>query len=466
MNHRFKVSRAFGSEPNARLTLADASYHYLSKVGPHLDWVTYWVFDSAPGDDFGSSDMVRYVESRAPQLGQLRRRLFEVPGDIDYPYWVDDDRPLAEGLVHHEGELSWEACLADIGRIAATPLDATVAPWRLHVFYRVRSGTHRRIVVVFVASHALFAGTGISALSESLFGDPPETLSIPGLGPSAARVSTVSAVAVGLARIPVQLCRFALGRMRMSRANGGPEDLSSPAGVAASSFNAPVENDRAIEVIVTAPDSFSRDGATVTEFVLAAISRAVHRYWAEVGEPATADSAAVVTVALGSGREFAGVNTLGSAVVPLHSHVADSGERLRCLRTALRDERDRAAGAAEQRRREVMSVLPSLMYKRGVAGYRARTAARRRAGLADATTVLTSINCGAAARRWTLAGRGFACCGMVPPLTAEIGLVHGVVGAGDSCTITVLSTPTIVPGLRRYREILRAELERPGFEQV
>ena len=40
MNHRFKVSRAFGSEPNDRLNLADASYHNLSKVGPNLDWVT------------------------------------------------------------------------------------------------------------------------------------------------------------------------------------------------------------------------------------------------------------------------------------------------------------------------------------------------------------------------------------------------------------------------------------------
>src|SRR3954447_12685115 len=78
----------------------------------------------------------RQLESRLPILEPLRRRVVEVPLQLDHPYWIEDpdfdlDYHLRENSIPPPGD---DHKLAElVARIVGRPLDRAHPLWEAHV---------------------------------------------------------------------------------------------------------------------------------------------------------------------------------------------------------------------------------------------------------------------------------------------------------------------------------------------
>ena len=94
-----------------------------------------------------------------------------------------------------------------------------------------------------------------------------------------------------------------------------------------------------------------------------------------------------------------------------------------------------------------------------------RAAKARRA--AQFHAVLSSVNVGGGASlNLQLLGSPLAFCGMFPPLLSYTALTHALIGAGDQLTLSVMTSPAIIPDLDLYLELLTDAVEEVTEEMA
>lgn len=443
---------------HSRISVADAGYYYLANVGPHTDWIAYWVFDSSRGNAQSESAVAAHFADRDALLGTLKRRLFAVPGELDFPYWIADDRPITDYLVHHHDPIDWSHCQVLLGTLAATRLNPTDRAFCLHVFHHVQGVPgvpSEATVVAFEVTHTMLAGGSYRALTDTLFATSPEPLTVPGLPSAARRVSTIAAVARAVGRVPVETARFVRSARRALRAQSADASGRNEAGRrrTVTRFNRSPSNERSVGCVAFEVRQLRVPQYTVTEVMATAVSLAMQRYLDTRDGGAPSDLACVLTAVLKDAQMNLAVNWLGSATVDINQPVEGIDQRAAQIREQFRNERDRLSSPSESARRLAMAVQPRWSNRRDVRAYSAMLAERKKSNEATTHSVISSVNCGSKTD-WSLSDSPFVFCGGTPPLLADLGLVHGVVGAGDILTVTVLTTPEIMPDLDAYLELI------------
>ncbi|WP_185756940.1 hypothetical protein [Nocardia bhagyanarayanae] len=145
------------------------------------------------------------VAARSARIPDLRVRLRETPGDLGYPSWVSCEYSADQFVEHPLPRADWAAVEAALGDLLATGVDATLHPWKLHVFRGVAGAPMRdaddelATVVVLQMSHALADGRRAAAIARELFSEEGRGESS-GLGVAAARAADVRAVGAEAAR--------------------------------------------------------------------------------------------------------------------------------------------------------------------------------------------------------------------------------------------------------------------------
>ena len=81
---------------------------------------------TAPGGRIRFKELLRHIESRLHLSPVFRQKLLRVPLELDYPYWVEDERFDLEYHVRHialpkPGD--WRQFCIQASRIHARPLD-------------------------------------------------------------------------------------------------------------------------------------------------------------------------------------------------------------------------------------------------------------------------------------------------------------------------------------------------------
>jgi WS/DGAT/MGAT family acyltransferase len=122
-----------------QLSPQDAQFLYMETEDNHIQVTAVAVFDpsTVPGGEVVRfKDILAHVDSRLHMNPLFRRRLVRVPLELDFPYWVDDERFDLEYHVQHArlpepGD--WRQFCIQLARFHARPLDQSRPLWEMLV---------------------------------------------------------------------------------------------------------------------------------------------------------------------------------------------------------------------------------------------------------------------------------------------------------------------------------------------
>ena len=86
-----------------QLSGIDAAFLYAetAKSPQHIGGVAIFDPSTAPGGTVRFKRIIQTIEDRAHLAPYMRQRLYEVPFNMDFPYWVKDESFDAEFHVRH-----------------------------------------------------------------------------------------------------------------------------------------------------------------------------------------------------------------------------------------------------------------------------------------------------------------------------------------------------------------------------
>ena len=121
-----------------QLSAQDAQFLYI-ETNKSLSQVTsVAIFDpsTAPNGEVRFKQIIEHVRSRLYTSPIYRRRIYHVPLELDYPYWIEDEHFDIEYHIGH-GRLpvpsDWRQLCIHLARFHTRPLDMQRAPWEMYV---------------------------------------------------------------------------------------------------------------------------------------------------------------------------------------------------------------------------------------------------------------------------------------------------------------------------------------------
>ncbi|MET8872908.1 WS/DGAT domain-containing protein [Nocardia sp. NPDC004604] len=463
------------------LAAQDATMYWLSSRTRNDLFLLYCFDDSGRP----SAELREFVARRSARIADLRVRLRELPGDLDYPSWVRGDFRAEQFVEHFLPEANWPGVCTALGKLLGTGVDAAVRPWRLHVFRGIdgapRDGSGPAMVVVLQLSHALADGRRGAVIARALFAesDPVEPVaaasdSVAGApGVRGRRIATAAMElapwdaiqvhsALALLRMPLRFVRTVGLGYRAFRAQRELAELTTAGripepgpGFPPSLVNRPGtrhdSDGHRVRMIVCDVERMRFSGHTVTVVVLTAVSIALDRYLSARDEPVDR-LGAQVPMAL-SGNRIAARNNYRSLGIDLFIDEPDPLVRADKIAAALAARRIRANHPLLTAQDRVTSVTPAPLLRRDVDRYPIDTVPDSIAG----HTVVSSVHRGPA--DLTFGGAPVRFTGGFPAIGSVMHLTHGVHGLGDTVTVSVHADAAAVPDIDAYTELLRAALD-------
>ncbi|MDT8990231.1 wax ester/triacylglycerol synthase family O-acyltransferase [Curvibacter sp. APW13] len=121
-----------------QLSEHDAAYIYSDSAHANSNVTLVHIYDqsTAPGGVVRFKQILSHVESRLDRMPLFRQKIVQVPLNLDYPYWVEDDNFQLEYHVRHialpkPGD--WRQFCIQSSRIHARPLDLSRPLWEMYV---------------------------------------------------------------------------------------------------------------------------------------------------------------------------------------------------------------------------------------------------------------------------------------------------------------------------------------------
>ncbi|CAM5730250.1 WS/DGAT domain-containing protein [Mycolicibacterium aubagnense] len=413
------------------MAAADSQSFWMSAKIPNDAFLLYG-FDGVPADLEQALAVVRRNVTACPELSVR----IDDPNSWDYPCWVPYHVTGDWSVVHELDDTSWSRCLEAIGALADDQLDATVRPWRLHVFAGVEGppgATRPGTVAVVQMSHALADGRRSAALAARMFGrDKP--------------VPEVVPHRLGTWALPYLALRASAAHRQLVRDTESGVVAAPPDSWPAQQTNHRPEPPYALRTVVRRRAELP--GPTVTVGVLAAIGEALS---AELGG-VTALGAEVPMAKPGVRHAN---NHFGNVGVALHPHLPFH-ERAARIEADLAARRQRFEHRAALAADAATAVVPARLLRWGTEQFDVHARSATVAG----NTVVSSVNRGPA--DLTFGGCPVMMTAGFPALSPMMGLTHGVHGIGDSVTISVHASPSALPDVDSYAERLAAVLDAGG----
>jgi hypothetical protein len=409
-----------------RMAAADAQFYWMSAKIPNDDFALF-AFDGEPADLQRAIEQVLRRARACPDLG-LR---VDDGSALTYPRWV----PAAVGpeyVVRHDlADRTWNGCLTALPGLADSLLDIRRMPWQLHVFTPVLGipgvagpGT----VAVVRVPHAMADGVRSAAILAWLFGrDVP----VPELARPPADFFLWRAFEAG--RVHRRLVRD----LRAGLLQPGV-GLRPPLAT-----NTRPDGTRSMRTLVRHRAQLT--GPTVTVAVLAAVSTALSRLFGGSVDSLGAE------VPMAKPDAPPARNRFGNVVVGLHPELG-ADDRIERIATDLANGRRRFEHPATRAADRAFAAIPAPLLRWGVSLFDPDARPAQVAG----NTVVSSLNRGAA--DLSFGGARVVLTATFPPLSPMMGLTHGVLGIGDTVTITVHAAQSAVPDIDGYLQLLDAAL--------
>jgi diacylglycerol O-acyltransferase len=440
----------------------------------HIGSVAIFDPSTAPGKLVRLKRIIKTLEDRAHLAPYLKQRLFEVPFNADFPYWVRDDSFDPEFHIRHlalpkPGD--WRQLCIQIARIHSRSLDRSRPLWELYVIEgldNIEGIPPGSFAFVSKTHHAAIDGSSSADVGSAMCDPSPKIRQIEGAKewtadkPPTALELSIMAHHNDVMR-PQRYAEFLQKTIPTLSKNleaithsGAPSSDKVPR----TRFNAVVSQQRVFDGVTfdlrDIKQIKNKVGGTVNDVVLAICAGAMRRYLLDKQE--LPDESLVTMCPINvrdPGVQASGGNQVVAMEVPLHTDITDPAERLVAICESTRNAKEHTHAVGAKSMMEVANFIPSQLSVLG-----ARVAAEQ--GLANFTTpksntVITNVpgspvpfysNGALFVRGWGLG-----------PLVDGNGLFHSAGSCCDELYIGITCCREMMPDPAFYADCLLESLE-------
>jgi WS/DGAT/MGAT family acyltransferase len=374
----------------------------------HIGSVAIFDPSTAPDGIVRLKRIIQTLEERAHLAPYLKQRLFEVPFNADFPYWVRDDAFDPEFHVRHialpkPGD--WRQLCIQVARLHSRSLDRSKPLWELYVIEgldNVEGVPPGSFAFVSKTHHAAIDGTNSYDVGTALC-DPtseirkikPEKEWVADRPPTALELSlmahqnSASRPQKYLEFLQKTIPSLSKSLEAVNRLDRGSSEL-----VPRTRFNAVVSQNRIFEGVTFNLDEIkalkNQAGGTVNDVVLAICAGAMRTYLKEKNELPEKSLVTMCPVNVRKpGASATGGNQVVAMTVPLHTDIPDPAERLQSICESTRQSKEITQAVSAAAMMEMANFIPTQLAVLG-----ARAAAEQ--GLANftsptANTVITNV---------------------------------------------------------------------------
>ena len=347
----------------------------------HFTGVSIYDPSTAPGGHVRFKDIIAHVGSRLHVSPVFRQKLVRVPGDLDYPYWVDDkyfdlEYHLRHSRLPEPGD--WRQLCIHLARYHSRPLNMQRPLWEVYVIEGLDridglpTGSYALAVKVHHA--ALDGGAAmrfLGAFSDiDAEGTPALPMEIgdvsPGQGPTSKAL--VLRAAANNIRSPLRLARRAMKSskviLRAARTAARRWDNPGPR-VPKTRFDVEVSPHKMFDATVFPLDELRRikravDGATVNDVVLTICSGGLRSYLLHHQELPSLPLVAWVPInARPQGQEDVSGNRISAMTASLHTNIEDPLERLQAIRNGSKSSKEAKEGLSARIMTDLSQHVPA-----------------------------------------------------------------------------------------------------------
>ena len=450
----------------------DARFLYADTGNANANVTLVHIYDpsTAPGGKVRFKHILAHIESRLHRSPVFRRKLLRMPLELDYPYWIEDERFDLEYHVRHialPAPGDWRQFCIQASRIHARPLDLSRPLWEIHVIegldglLELPRGSFALLTKIHHAAIDLDAGPELTMLLHDTTATPPPPEPPEPWFPESppGTLALLSRSLVSNLTSPLRLARplaQLAARVAPAVASLASDALLRPETMPVTRFNAIVSPHRVFETRRFPLADFRRiralvDGATVNEAVIAVCAGGLRRYLQHTGELPDASLSAIAPATL---RIEAGEpeTELVLMRVSLGTHLGDPVERLHWLhRQAVESEAaGRAIPAREltdvERHTPAATLALAAKLLGGVA-----TGAGRRAPLAHCTIA----NVPGPAEPLFLGGARMTYFSAIMPIADGMGLVFAVTSYDEMLIVSPTACREQLPDPAFFAQCVR-----------
>ncbi|MFE9580096.1 wax ester/triacylglycerol synthase family O-acyltransferase [Nocardia sp. NPDC006044] len=325
-----------------RLTGLDASFLYLETGTQHLHVCALLILDPSSGD-YSFEKFKAELDRRLPLIPQMRRRVYEVPFNLDHPVWVEDQN---FDLDYHIRRIGIAAPagrreLAElVGDIASRPMDRDRPLWEMSVVEGLDDG---KVAVICKYHHAAVDGiTGTNMmmhlcdLEPNAAKTPPTAQWRPEPSPNDWQLLAKAVVKFPTKAGIVGMVPKTLGMVAglANRRRNDKAGMALPFSAPRTPFNLAITPHRAVAFteaeLGAIKEIKSAFGVKINDVVLTIVAGVLRAYLEKHDELPDRSLIASVPVSVHeSTRHTAGINKVSTLFARLGTDIADPVERLR-----------------------------------------------------------------------------------------------------------------------------------------
>lgn len=289
-----------------QLSAQDAQFLYMetNKSLSHVTSVGIFDPSTAPNGRVRFKQIIEHVRGRLNTSPIYKRRLYHVPMELDFPYWVEDEHFDIEYHIRHNRlphPADWRQFCIHLARFHSRPLDMQRAPWEMYVIEGLDhlEGIPKGCYAVATKiHHAAADGMAIVKLFTGLYDqdnqgtplnpEPPRVSSKRYVKPSFLQMSARGLIHAAKSPLEISksLSNNAPAIMHAVREKIAQRRQPSPPAVPSTRFNLETSPHRVFDATLVSMEDLSKirrlvSGATINDVVLAICSGALRRYLAK-----------------------------------------------------------------------------------------------------------------------------------------------------------------------------------------
>ncbi|TLF80817.1 WS/DGAT/MGAT family O-acyltransferase [Nocardia cyriacigeorgica] len=326
-----------------QLTGLDASFLYLETGTQHLHVCALLILDPVEGA-YSFDELKAELGRRLPLIPHMRRKVHEVPFNLDHPVWVDDPNFDLDYHIRRVGlpKPAGRAELADlIGDIASRPMDRDRPLWEMSVVEGLDDG---KVAVIAKYHHAAVDGiTGTNMMMHLCDLEPGATRPEPEPWQPEPEPSDLELAARALVRFPgkvgvLGMVPKTLGMVAgfAQRRRKNQAGMALPFSAPRTPFNKAITAHRAVAFtkadLGAIKEIKAAFGVKVNDVVLTIVGGVLRNYLDSHGELPDRSLIASVPVSVhDSTRHTEGINKVSTLFCRLGTDIADPEQRLEML---------------------------------------------------------------------------------------------------------------------------------------
>ena len=450
----------------------DSAFLFMETPNAPMHFGSVAIFDpsTAPDGIVRFKRIIQTLEERAHLAPYLRQRLFEVPFNLDFPYWVRDESFDPEFHIRHVAlpkPGDWRQLCIQVARLHSRKLDRARPLWELYIIEgldNVAGIPPGCFAFVSKTHHAAIDGKSSYDISSALCDLTPEIRQVEGASEwKADKVPTLLELAAMAHENNIKKPRRYLDFLNrtlpswenVTKALKNGSIAQTPS-VPRTRFNRVLSQNRVFEGVTFPLEEIKQIknsvSGTVNDAVLAICAGALRRYLLEKDELPNESLVSMCPINVRNPESTSsGGNQVVSMAVPLQTDIADPKQRLQAICSSTQSAKEYTNAIDAKSMVEMADFIPTQLAALG-----ARVAAEN--GLANfvAPTVNTVItNVPGSQQPFYSNGALFLRGWGLGPCTDGNGLFHSIGSYCGELCIGVTCCRVMMPDPAHYAECLK-----------